>query len=87
MVYERAQRLGPERFGRQPGQLRLGVGEQAVDRLPQSALRLMERRGLVFETGVVMLQPRPVQPVDLRDPPDPYLAPAGSAAHGRQHSR
>ncbi len=77
VVHQRAQRLGPERFRRQAGQLRLGVGEQPVDRLLQRALRRIERRGLVFETGVVMLQPRPVQPVDLRDPLDPSLAPAG----------
>ena len=56
---------------RQGGQLPFGVREQAVDRLLQLALRRVELRRLAFEPGVVMPQPRLVQPVDRRDPLDP----------------
>ena len=41
------------------------------------ALRRVEGRCLAFETGIVMLQPRLVQPEDVRDPLDPTPAPSG----------
>ena len=71
--------FAPARSVRHAGQLRFGVCEQLVDRLLQFGVRRIERRRLAFEreSGVVMLQPRIVQPVDLRDPLDPSSAPPG----------
>ena len=75
MVDERAQRPGFARVARQGCQFRLGVGEQVVERLLQFARALPERRLLAFAAGVVMFQPRLVQPEDPGDPLDPCLAP------------
>ena len=76
MVQQRAQRPALARLVRQADQLPGGLREQAVERLLQRALRRVERRRLALATGVVMLQPRPVQAVDRSDPLDPSLAPA-----------
>ena len=75
VVEQRAQRLCPTVLVRQAGQFRLGVREQALDCLPELALRRVEGPCPAFESGVVMLQPFVVQPVDRRDPLDPSFAP------------
>ena len=71
------QRLCPTVLVRQAGQLRLGVREQALDRLGELALCRVEGPCLALEGGVVMLQPVVVQVVDERDLLDPFLAPFG----------
>lgn len=53
MFRQGAQRLAFARGVRQGGQLRFGVGEQALDRLFQIALRRVERRCLRFEPKAV----------------------------------
>ena len=77
VVEQRVQRLCPTVLVRQAGQLRLGVREQAFDRLGELAPCRVEGPCLALEGGVVMLQPVVVQVVDERDPLDPFLAPFG----------
>jgi len=75
VVHERTQRLGLAGQVREDDQFTLGLHEQGVDRPLQRGLRRVERRRLALATRIVMLQPISVQPVDLRDPLDPPLAP------------
>ena len=80
MIEERAQRLALAGLVRQGGEFTLGLREQGVDRPIQRGLHRVERRRLMLEAGVVVAEPRAVQPVDFRDPLDPSFAPLVSCS-------
>jgi len=74
VVQQRAQGLGLRRGFRKLPQLALGFREQRGDRALQLGLRRLEPRRRE-PAGIEAAEPDGVQPVDLRDPVDPFVAP------------